>query len=69
MKRPPLKSVVVVAVALVLAALGSYNIFLKATWTLMDDGVLWVQGAQGVYAARIATTASKNASMCCAARA
>jgi len=54
MKRPPLKSVAVIAVALVLAALGSYNIFLKATWTLMDDGVLWVQGAQGVYAARVA---------------
>ena len=54
MKRPPLKNVAVLGVAVVLAALGSYNIFLKATWTLMDDGVLWVQGAQGVYAARVA---------------
>ncbi|HZM49622.1 MAG TPA: histidine kinase dimerization/phospho-acceptor domain-containing protein, partial [Vicinamibacteria bacterium] len=54
MKRPPLKNVAVLGVAAVLAALGSYNIFLKATWTLMDDGVLWVQGAQGVYAARVA---------------
>src|SRR4029079_19574260 len=54
MKRPHLKHVAVLGVAAVLAALGSYNIFLKATWTLMDDGVLWVQGAQGVYAARVA---------------
>jgi PAS domain S-box-containing protein len=54
MKRPHLKNVAVLGVAAVLAALGSYNIFLKATWTLMDDGVLWVQGAQGVYAARVA---------------
>ena len=54
MKRPPLKNVAVLGVAAVLAALGSYNIFLKATWTLMDDGVLWVQGAQGMYAARVA---------------
>jgi two-component system, NtrC family, sensor kinase len=54
MKRPPLKNVAVLAVALVLATLGSYNIFLKATWTLMDDGVLWVQGAEGVHAARVA---------------
>jgi len=54
MRRPRLKNVTVVAVALVLAALGSYNIFLKATWTLMDDGVLWTQGPEGVYAARVA---------------
>src|SRR2546428_799126 len=54
MRRPRLKNVTVVAVALVLAALGSYNIFLKATWTLMDDGVLWTQGPEGVYAARLA---------------
>jgi two-component system NtrC family sensor kinase len=54
MKRPPLKNVAVLAVAFILAALGTYNIFLKATWTLMDDGVLWAQGAQGVYAARVA---------------
>ena len=39
MNRPPLKNVAVLAVALVLSALGTYNIFLKATWTLMDDGV------------------------------
>src|SRR5262249_18249438 len=51
--RLRLKNVTVVAVALLLAALGSYNIFLKATWTLMDDGVLWTQGGQGVYASRV----------------
>jgi two-component system NtrC family sensor kinase len=53
-KRPHLKNVAVVSVALLLAALGTYNIFLKATWTLMDDGVLWTHGPQGVYAARVA---------------
>src|SRR3954466_7244202 len=55
MMRPPhLKNVAVVAVALVLAALGTYNIFLQATWPLMADGVLWTQGPQGVSAARVA---------------
>jgi hypothetical protein len=54
MRPPNLKNVAVLAVALVLAALGTYNIFLKATWTLMDDGVLWTHGPQGVYAARVA---------------
>ena len=54
MRPPNLKNIAVVAVALVLTALGTYNIFLKATWTLMDDGVLWAQGPQGVYAARVA---------------
>ncbi|HEV7498844.1 MAG TPA: PDZ domain-containing protein, partial [Vicinamibacteria bacterium] len=54
MRPTPLKNVAVLAVALVLAALGTYNIFLKATWTLMDDGVLWSQGPQGVFAARVA---------------
>ena len=54
MRPPNLKNVAVVAVALALTALGTYNIFLKATWTLMDDGVLWAEGPQGVYAARVA---------------
>src|SRR5436190_17298085 len=54
MRRPNLKNVAVVAVALALAALGTYNIFLKATWTLMDDGVLWTHGPEGVVAARVA---------------
>ena len=42
-----LKNVAVLAVALLLASLGVYNIFLKATWTLMDDGVFWRQGFGG----------------------
>ena len=37
--RPRLKNVTVLLVALLLATLGIYNIFLKATWTLMDDEV------------------------------
>ena len=39
---------------LVLAVLGVYNIVLKATWTVMDDGVLWRSSPQGLVAARIA---------------
>src|SRR5688500_13373017 len=54
MHVPRLKNVVVLGIALVLGSLGIYNIFLKATWTLMDDGVFWKQGPQGVYAARVA---------------
>src|SRR5688572_8652250 len=52
--RTRLKNVTVVSVALVLATLGIYNIFLKATWTLMDDGVFWRQGPQGLAAGRVA---------------
>jgi len=52
--RPRLKNVTVLAVALLLATLGIYNIFLKATWTLMDDGVFWRQGPQGLTAGRVA---------------
>jgi two-component system NtrC family sensor kinase len=54
MNASRIKNVAVLSVALVLASLGIYNIFLKATWTLMDDGVFWKQGPQGVYAARVA---------------
>ena len=54
MKRIFLKNAVVVSVALVLASLGIYNIVLKATWTIMDDGVFWKDEAQGVVAARVA---------------
>jgi PAS domain S-box-containing protein len=52
--NPRLKNALVLAVAVLLAALGIYNIVLKATWTLMDDGVFWKDGAQGVFAARVA---------------
>jgi two-component system NtrC family sensor kinase len=54
MNASRLKNVAVLSVALVLASLGIYNIFLKATWTLMDDGVFWSQGPQGLFAARVA---------------
>jgi PAS domain S-box-containing protein len=52
--RPRLKNITVLTVALLLATLGIYNIFLKATWTLMDDGVFWRQGPQGLTAGRVA---------------
>ncbi len=54
MKRIFLKNAVVLLVALVLASLGIYNIVLKATWTIMDDGVFWKDTASGVVAARVA---------------
>jgi PAS domain S-box-containing protein len=52
--RARLKNVMVLAVAFLLATLGIYNIFLKATWTLMDDGVFWRQGPHGLAAGRVA---------------
>jgi len=52
--RSRLKNVTVLAIALLLATLGIYNIFLKATWTLMDDGVFWRQGPQGLAAGWVA---------------
>lgn len=54
MKGTAGKNVLVIAVALLLAALGVSNIVLKATFTLMDDGVLWLQGDEGLVAARVA---------------
>ncbi len=48
------KNAFVVVAGLVLAVLGVYNIVLKATWTVMDDGVLWRSSPQGLIAARIA---------------
>ena len=52
--RPHLKNVAVLVVAFLLVSLGIYNIYLKATWVLMDDGVFWARAPQGVVAARIA---------------
>jgi two-component system NtrC family sensor kinase len=54
MIRRQLKNALVVAAGLTLAGLGVYNIALKATWTLMDDGVLWRQAPQGLVASRLA---------------
>jgi len=54
MKPPVRKNIAVLAVALLLTGLGAYNIFLKATWTLLDDGVFWNASAEGVVAGRVA---------------
>jgi PAS domain S-box-containing protein len=54
MRRSPIKNAVVLLVGLLLATLGIYNIVLKATWTLMDDGVFWRDSPQGVVAGRVA---------------
>ena len=48
------KNLAVGMVAFVLAGLGVYNIVLKATWTLLDDGVFWKDAPEGVVAARVA---------------
>ena len=47
------KNALVVLFGLALACLGVYNIVLKATWTLMDDGVFWRSAPEGLVAARI----------------
>ena len=54
MRKLHVKNATVLAVAFVLASLGIYNVFLKATWTLMDDGVFWKEGPQGLVAVRVA---------------
>jgi two-component system NtrC family sensor kinase len=54
MTRRHAKNTLVVLAGLALAALGVYNIVLKATWTLMDDGVFWRQAPQGLVASRLA---------------
>jgi PAS domain S-box-containing protein len=55
MNQRRLKNTLVVLAGVALAALGVYNIVLKATWTLMDDGVFWKVTPQGLVAARIAS--------------
>ncbi|MCG6921195.1 MAG: PAS domain S-box protein [Acidobacteria bacterium] len=47
------KNALVVGLGLALASLGVYNIVLKATWSLMDDGVFWEAAPQGLVASRI----------------
>jgi two-component system, NtrC family, sensor kinase len=54
MTPPVRKNIAVLFVALLLTGLGAYNIFLKATWTLLDDGVFWNASAEGVVAGRVA---------------
>ena len=41
MNQRRLKNALVVVFGLALASVGVYNIVLKATWSLMDDGVFW----------------------------
>src|SRR4029453_8891977 len=48
------KNFAVLAIAFVLASLGIYNIVLKATWTLLDDGVFWKPAPEGLVAGRVA---------------
>jgi len=52
--RRRLKNLLVVAIGSCLASLGAYNLLAKATWSLMDDGVLWKPAPEGVVAARVA---------------
>jgi two-component system NtrC family sensor kinase len=54
MKQRRLKNTLVVTLGLALASVGVYNIVLKATWRLMDDGVFWRTAPQGLVATRIA---------------
>jgi PAS domain S-box-containing protein len=46
--------VVALTFVAVLLALGAANIALRASWSEVEDGVLWVAGAQGVTAAEVA---------------
>ena len=48
------KNLAVGAVALALATLGVYNIVLKASSRVMEDGAFWRNAPQGVVAARVA---------------
>ena len=48
------KNLAVLVVAGVLTALGAYNIVLKATWSMLDDGVFWRQEPEGLVARQIA---------------
>ncbi len=54
LSRAHLKNALVLGIALALACLGAYNIFLKATFSLPDDGVFWKDANEGVIAARVA---------------
>jgi PAS domain S-box-containing protein len=53
--RSFIKNTLVLLVAVCLASLGIYNLVLKSTWTLMDDGVFWQESPLGVAAGRVAT--------------
>lgn len=53
-RRSAARKSLVLAIGFALASLGIYNLFLKATWTLLDDGVFWKQAPQGVVATHVA---------------
>lgn len=53
-RRSLAKNAAFLSIALGLASLGIYNLVLKATWTLMDDGVFWRAEPAGVVAGRVA---------------
>jgi PAS domain S-box-containing protein len=53
-RRFPVKNATVLALGLGLTLLGAYNVYLKTTWTLMEDGVHWERAPQGLVAARVA---------------
>ena len=52
MRSAGLKNAVVIAASVALASLGVANLVLKASVSVMDDGVFWKQTAQGLVAAR-----------------
>src|SRR5262245_38601133 len=54
MKGHRVKNTIVLTIALLLASLGLYNIYLKATWSVLDDGVFWKNAPEGVVAGRVA---------------
>ena len=47
------KNATVLGIGFLLASLGIYNVILKATWTLMDDGVFWRVAGEEIVAARL----------------
>ena len=54
MRSARTKNAVVIAASALLASLGVANLVLKASVSVMDDGVFWKQTTQGLVAARLA---------------
>jgi two-component system, NtrC family, sensor kinase len=48
-----IKNAAVLGLGLLLGSLGVYNLILKSTWSLLDDGVFWRSGPEGICAARL----------------
>jgi two-component system NtrC family sensor kinase len=49
------KRTVILALTTLLVALGVSNIYLKATWHLLDDGALWKETPHGLVASRLSS--------------